>query len=91
MNILILDFLPMVFCGLTVAYFAFQMVRWAECGKLRWIVYGLFACFGVWTFFVAQIQVQALQEHDLQQSHSQSADCSTDWECEQLELAQGEE
>lgn len=88
MNILLLDYLPMVFCGLAIVYFAFQMVRWAERGRLRWIVYGLFACLGVWAFFVAQIQVQALQEHD--QSVAMSADCVTDWECEQLALAQSE-
>lgn len=91
MNILILDFLPMVFCGLTVAYFAFQMVRWAERGRLRWVVYGVIACLGVWAFFVAQIQVEALQMYDdLQQSQVLSADCTTDYECEQLELAQSE-
>lgn len=83
MNILILDYLPMVFCGLSVVYFAFQMVRWAGRGKYRWIVYALFACLGVWAFFVAQIQVQALQEHD--QAVVLSADCVTAWECEQEE------
>ena len=40
--------------------------------------------------FVAQIQVEALQAHDLQQSQVLSADCMTDWECERLELAQSE-
>lgn len=85
MNILILDFLPMVFCGLAVVYFSFQMVRWAERGRLRWVVYGLLACFGVWAFFIAKIQVQALQLHDLQQSQVLSVDYITDWECEQLE------
>ena len=85
MNILILDFLPMVFCGLAVVYSAFQMVLWAERGRLRWIVYGLIVCLGVWALFVAQIQVEALQLHDLQQSQTLSADCMTDWECEQAE------
>ena len=89
MNILILDYLPLTFCVLAAAYFALQMVRWAERGKLRWVVYGVFACLGVWAFFVTQIQVQALQEHD--QAVALTADCITDWECEQLELAQGEE
>ena len=88
MNILILDFLPMVFCGLVVVYFAFQMVRWAERGRLRCIVYGLIACLGVWALSVAQIQAQALQEHD--QAVALSADCTTDQECEQLEPAQSE-
>ena len=87
MNILILDFLPMVFCGLAIVYFAFQMVRWAERGRLRCIVYGLIACLGVWALFVAQIQVQALQEHD----QALSMDCITDRECEQLEMQQAEE
>ena len=91
MNILILDYLPMVFCGLAVVYFAFQMVRWAERGRLRCVVYGLLACVGVWALFVAQIQVEALQLHDLQQSQTLSADCMTDWECEQLEMQQAEE
>lgn len=87
MSILILDFLPMVFCGLAVIYFALQMVRWAERGRLRWIVYGLLACLGVWAFTVAQIQVEALQLHDAMQEQEQvlSAACATDWECEQLE------
>ena len=83
MNILLLDFLPMVFCGLAVVYFAFQMVRWAERGRLRRIAYGLIACLGVWALAVAQIQVQALQEHD--QLVVMSADCTTDLECEQEE------
>lgn len=85
MSILILDYLPMVFCGLAIVYFALQMVRWAERGKYRWFVYGSLAYLGVWAFFVAQIQVQALQLHDLQQSQVLSADCTTDWECEQAE------
>lgn len=89
MNILILDFLPMVFCGLAVVYFAFQMVRWAERGRLRGVVYGLIACLGVWALFVAQIQVQALQEHD--RAVAMSADCTTDLECEPLEMQQAEE
>lgn len=89
MNILILDYLPMVFCGVAVVYFAFQMVKWAERGKYRWIVYGLFACLGVWAITIAKIQIEALQEHD--QAMALTADCTTDWECEQLELAQGEE
>lgn len=89
MNILILDFLPMVFCGLAVVYFALQMVRWAERGKLRWTVYALFACLGVWAFIAAKIQVEALRLHD--QAVAMSADCVTDRECELLELAQGEE
>ena len=83
MNILLLDFLPMVFCGLAVVYFAFQMVRWAERGRWRGVVYGLLACLGVWALFVAKIQVQALQAHD--QAVVMSADCTTDRECEQLE------
>ena len=83
MNILLLDFLPMVFCGLAVVYFAFQMVRWAERGRLRGVVYGLIACLGVLALSVAQIQVQALQEHD--QTVVMSADCTTDLECEQEE------
>ena len=74
MNILLLDFLPMVFCGLAVVYFAFQMVRWAERGRLRGIVYGLIACFGVWALFISKMQVQALQEYD--QSVVISADCT---------------
>lgn len=83
MNILLLDFLPMVFCGLAVAYSAFQMVLWAERGRWRGVVYGLLACLGVLALSVAQIQVQALQEHD--QLVVMSADCTTDRECEQEE------
>ena len=83
MNILLLDFLPIVFCGLAVAYFAFQMVRRAGRGRLRGVVYGLIACLGVLALSVARIQVQALQEHD--QTVVMSADCTTDLECEQEE------
>ena len=91
MNILLLDYVPLVVACVATIYNAVQMVRWAERGKLRWIVYGLLACLGVWAFFVAHIQVEALQLHDLQQSQVLSADCATDWECEQLELARTEE
>ena len=90
MNILILDYVPLVVATLATIYNGWQMVRWAERGRLRWIVYGLIACLGVLATIVANIQVEALQAHDLQQSQTLSADCSTDWECEQLELAQSE-
>ena len=91
MNILLLDYVPLVAATLATIYNAVQMVRWAEKGKYRWVVYGLTACLGVLATIVANIQIEALQLHDLQQSQVLSADCSTDWECEQLELAQGEE
>ena len=91
MNILILDYVPLVATTLAAIYNAVQMVRWAERGRLRWIVYGLIACLGVLATIVANIQIEALQLHDLQQSQVLSAGCMTDWECEQLELAQGEE
>ena len=85
MNILILDFLPMVFCGLAVVYFAVQTDRYIKKRRLRAIVYGGLALLNLMAFFVANTQFQALQEHDLQQSQVLSADCTTDWECEQLE------
>ena len=90
MNILILDYVPLVVASVATIYNAVQMVRWAERVRLRWIVYGLIACLGVLATIVANIQVEALQAHDLQQSQTLSVDCSTDWECEQLELAQSE-
>ena len=90
MNILILDYVPLVVASVATIYNGWQMVRWAERGRLRWIVYGLIACLGVLATIVANIQVEALQAHDLQQSQVLSADCMTDWECEQLELAQSE-
>lgn len=90
MNILILDYVPLIVAGLATVYSAVQMVRWAERGKYRWIVYGIIACLGVLGATVANIQIEALQMHDKQQSQVLSADCSTDWECEQLELAQSE-
>ena len=90
MNILLLDYVPLVVACVATIYNGWQMVRWAERGRLRWIVYGLIACLGVLATIVANIQVEALQAHDLQQSQTLSADCSTDWECEQLELAQSE-
>ena len=70
MSILILDYLPQVFSALATLYFAFQMLRWAERGKYRWIVYGLLACLGVLATIVANIQIEALQLHDLQQSQT---------------------
>lgn len=91
MNILILDYVPLIVASVATVYNALQMVRWAERGKYRWVVYGLLACLGVLGATVAQIQVEALQMHDLQQSQVLSVDCTTDYECEQLELAQGEE
>ena len=91
MNLLILDYVPFIVTCVATIYNALQMVRWVERGKLRWVVYGLTACLGVLATTVANIQVEALQAHDLQQSQVLSADCATDWECEQLELAQGEE
>ena len=91
MNILILDYVPLVVATLATIYNGWQMVRWAERGRLRWIVYGLIACLGVLATIVANIQIEALQSHDLQQSQVLSADCMTDWECEQLELAQSED
>ena len=90
MNILILDYVPLVVASVATIYNAVQMVRWAERGKYRWVVYGLMACLGVLATTVANIQVEALQRHDLQQSQTLSADCATGWECERSELAQGE-
>ena len=91
MSILILDYVPLVVASVATIYNGWQMVRWAERGRLRWIVYGLIACLGVLGSSVAKIQIEALQAHDSQQSQVLSADCVTDWECEQLELAQSEE
>ena len=90
MNILILDYVPLVVASVATIYNAVQMVRWAERGKYRWVVYGLMACLGVLATTVANIQVEALQMHDLQQSQTLSADCAPGWECERSELAQGE-
>lgn len=83
MNILILDYVPFIVASVATVYNAWQMVRWAERGKYRWIVYGLLACLGVLATIVANIQIEALQLHDLQQAQTLSADCMTDWECEQ--------
>ena len=90
MNILLLDYVPFIAACVTTVYNAWQMVRWAERGKYRWIVYGLLACFGALAAIVANIQIEALQMHDLQQAQVLTADCATDYECEQLEFAQSE-
>ena len=90
MNILILDYVPLVVATLATIYNGWQMVRWAEKGKYRCFLYGIAACLGVLATTVANIQVEALQMHDLQQSQTLSADCATGWECERSELAQGE-
>lgn len=74
MNVLILDYLPQAFIGLSIIYFSFQTLRWAERGKYRWFVYGLIACLGVWAFFTAQTQVEALHLYD--QAVALSADCA---------------
>ena len=89
MDILILDCLPQVFISLAVIYFAFQMVRWAERGKYRWVVYGLMACLGVWAFFTAQIQVEALHLYD--QAVALSADCTNYIELEDSQVITVEE
>ena len=91
MNILLLDYVPLVVACVETIYNAVQMVRWAEKGKYRCFLYGVIACLGVLGSSVSKIQIEALQLHDLQQSQTLSADCMTDWECEQLELAQSEE
>jgi len=90
MNILILDYVPFVVASLATAYSGWQMVRWAERGKYRCFLYGAAFALSVLATIVANIQIEALQMHDLQQSQVLSADCTTDYECEQLELAQGE-
>ena len=84
MNILILDYVPLIVAIVATVYNAWQMVRWAEKGRYRWVVYGVIACLGVLATFVANIQIDALQLHDLQQSQVLTADCATDWGCEQL-------
>ena len=91
MNVLILDYVPLVVACVATIYNGWQMVRWAEKGKYRCFLYGIIACLGVLGSSVAKIQIGALQAHDLQQSQVLSADCMTDWECEQLELARTEE
>jgi len=88
MNILILDYVPLIVASVATVYNALQMVRWAERGKYRCFVYGVAFVLSVLATIVANIQIEALQMHDLQ---ALSVDCVTDWECEQLALAQGEE
>lgn len=90
MNILILDYVPLIVATLATIYNAWQMVRWAEKGKYRCFVYGVAFVLSALATIVANIQIEALQMHDLQQSQVLTMDCSTDWECEQLELAQSE-
>ena len=90
MNILLLDYVPLVVASVATIYNGWQMVRWAEKGKYRCFLYGLTACLGVLATIVANIQIEALQLHDLQQSQVLTVGCMTDWECEQLELAQSE-
>ena len=90
MSILILDYVPLIVAIVATIYNAWQMVRWAERGKYRWVVYGLLACLGVLATIVANIQIEALQLHDAMNEQALTLDCTTDWECEQLELAQSE-
>jgi len=90
MNILVLDYFPLTFSAIATLYSFAQAWRWADSGNHRWMLYGWLACFGICTITIALVQVEALHLHDLQQSQTLSADCMTDYECEQLELAQGE-
>lgn len=85
MSILILDYVPFIVASVATIYNAWQMVRWAERGRYRFFVYGVAFVLSVLATIVANIQIEALQAHDLQQSQTLSADCMTDWECEQLE------
>ena len=84
MNILILDYFPLTLSAIATVYAFAQAWRWADSGRYRWMVYAWFACFGIFAIAVALVQVEALHLHDLQQSQVLTADCATDWECEQL-------
>lgn len=89
MNISVLDYVPFIFSVVVTLYSAVQMARWAERGKYRWLVYAQIACLGVWSSVISHVQVEALRAYDTTQDLS--ADCITDYECEQLEMPQVEE
>ena len=90
MHILILDYVPLIVATLAAVYNAWQMVRWAERGRYRCFVYGVAFVLSVLATILANIQVEALQMHDAMQEQVLSVGCTTDYECEQLELAQSE-
>lgn len=84
----LLDYIPQIAEFLSLTYFAVQTDRYIKKRRLRAIVYGGLALLNLMAFIVANTQFQALQEHD--QAVAMSADCITDTECEQLELAPAE-
>jgi len=86
MNILFLDYVPLIVASVATIYNALQMVRWAEHGKYRWIVYGVAFVLSVLATIVAKIQIEALRMHDLQQSQVLSADCTTNYDLQQSQV-----
>ena len=85
----LLDYIPQIAEFLSLTYFAVQTDRYIKKRRLRAIVYGGLALLNVVAIIVSNTQFKAIEEHD--QAVALTADCVTDWECEQLELAQGEE
>lgn len=78
--LVLLDHLPQVMLVLATIYNGWQMVRWAERGKLRWIVYGLIAGLSVLAFEASRVQLEVV--HSVESQYDLSSDCTTDAECE---------
>ena len=78
--LMIMDYLPQVMLAILALYNGWQMVRWAERGKLRWIVYGLIAGLSVLAFEASRVQLEAI--YNFESQYNLSSDCITDAECE---------
>lgn len=79
--LMFMDYLPQVMLMIVAIYNGLQMVRWAERGKLRWLVYGLIAGLSVLAFEASRVQLEAIYNFE-SQYEPLSSDCTTDAECE---------
>lgn len=91
MLIFILDYAPVLFSAVATSYALHRALACEELTLLRRLVFVLSVGFGLLSLAISVMQVEALHDQALQQSQVLSADCMTDEECEQLELAQSEE
>lgn len=78
--LMFMDYLPQVMFAILALYNGLQMVRWAEKGKLCWLVYGLIAGLSVLAFEASRVQLDAI--YNFESQYNLSSDCTTDAECE---------
>lgn len=87
MNIVILDYAPLLFSGVATAYALHKALAGVNLQLLHRLGFVLAVGFGLLSLAIAVMQVEALHAQDSQQSQTLSADCMTDEECEQLDMA----